>query len=70
VGFRISEIDQNPVAHVFRDEAVEGADHFGGALMIGGDDLAQVFRIESRRQRRRADQIAEHHGELPPFRTR
>ena len=33
--------------------------------MVGGDDLAQILGIEARRQRRRADQIAEHYGQLP-----
>ena len=35
--------------------------------MIDADDLAQVLGIEARRERRRADQIAEQHGELPAF---
>ena len=60
----IAEIDQHAVAHVFGDEAAEAGDHGGRAFVIGGDDVAQVFRIELRRQRGRADQIAEHHGEL------
>ena len=33
--------------------------------VVGADDLAQILGIEPRRQRGRADQIAEHHGELP-----
>jgi hypothetical protein len=33
----------------------------------GADDLAQILGVEPRRQRRRADQIAEHHRQLPPF---
>ena len=32
--------------------------------MIGADDVAQVFRIETGRQAGRTDQVAEHHGEL------
>jgi hypothetical protein len=35
--------------------------------MIRPDDLAQVLRIEALRQRRRADQVAEHHGQLAPL---
>ena len=35
--------------------------------MIGAEDLAQILGIEARRQRRRADQIAEHHGQLAPL---
>ena len=42
----IAEIDQHAVAHVFGDEAVEARDHAGRAFVVGGDDVAQVFRIE------------------------
>jgi hypothetical protein len=35
--------------------------------VIRGDDLAQILGIEPRRERGRADQVTEHHGELPPF---
>ena len=35
--------------------------------MVGADHLAQVLGIEPRRKRGRADQIAEHHGELAAF---
>ena len=33
--------------------------------MIRGDDLAQILGIEARRKLGRADQIAEHHRQLP-----
>ena len=64
VRFRIAEIDQHAVAHVFGDKAVEAGDHAGRAFVVGGDDVAQVFRIDAGRQRGRADQVAEHDGEL------
>jgi hypothetical protein len=35
--------------------------------MIHADDFAQVLGIEARRERCRADQIAEQNGELPTF---
>jgi hypothetical protein len=35
--------------------------------VIGADELSQILGVESRRQRRRADEIAEHHGQLPPL---
>ena len=35
--------------------------------MICGDDLAQILGIEPRRERGRADQVAEHHRQLPAF---
>ena len=67
VRVRIAEIDEHAVAHVLGDEAVVAADRVGDAAVIGADHLAQVLGIEPRRQRRRADQVAEHHGELAPL---
>ena len=64
---RVAEIDQHAVAHVFGDKAVELGDDFGDGAVIRGDDLAQILGIEPRRQRGRADQVAEHHRQLPAF---
>ena len=64
---RVAEINQNTVAHVFRDKAVEARDDLGDGAVIGGDDLAQILGIEPRRERGRADEIAEHHRQLPAF---
>ncbi len=64
---RIAEIDEDAVAHIFRDIAAELGHGFGRAFVIGGDDLAQILRIELRRQRGRADKIAEHHRDLAPL---
>jgi hypothetical protein len=33
--------------------------------VIGADDLAQILGIEPRRECGRADQIAEHHRQVP-----
>ncbi len=42
----IAVIDQDPTtAHVLRDEAAEAAHGFGDALLISGNDLAEVFRV-------------------------
>ena len=49
VGFArlgIAEIDQHAVAHIFGDIAAEARDYLGGACVVGGDDLAQILRIE------------------------
>ncbi len=62
---RIAEINEHAVAHVFGDKAGEPPDRFGDATVIGADDLAQVLGIKARRQRRRTDQIAKHHRQLP-----
>ena len=58
---------RDAVAHIFGDKAVEPGDHLGDGAVIGADDLAQILRIEPRRQRRRADEVAEHHRQLPAF---
>ena len=42
----------------------------GDGGLVGLDDLAQLLRVEPRRQRGRADQIDEHHGELPALGSR
>ncbi len=41
----IAVIDQDPTAHVLRDEAAKAAHGFGDALLISGNDLAEVFRV-------------------------
>ena len=64
---RIAEIDQHPVAHEFGDKAVVARDDAGNGVLIGADLLAQFLGVELRRQRRRADEIAEHHRQLPPL---
>jgi hypothetical protein len=64
---RIAEIDQHPVAHVFGDKAVIARDDGGNGVLIGAKLLAQFLGVEACRQRRRADEITEHHRQLPPF---
>jgi CHASE2 domain-containing sensor protein len=61
---RISEINQHAVAHILGDKAVKAADGVGDAAVVGADDLAQILGIEARGQRRRTNQIAEHHRQL------
>ena len=65
MGLRIAEIGEHAVAHVFGDEAAvalrsTSAQH----VVIGRDDLSHVLGVEPRRQRGRADEVAEHHREL------
>ena len=52
VGLRVAEVDQDPVAHVLGDEAAEALHGLRDALLVGRDDLAQVFRVHARRERR------------------
>src|SRR6185312_8756666 len=64
---RIAEQGKHAVAHVFGDHSAMMLDDRGAAAVIGADDLAHVLGIEQRRQRGRADQVAEHQRELPPL---
>ena len=61
MGLWVAEIDQYAIAHVPSDKAVEAADRLGDAIVVRAQNVAQVFRIEPRRQRCRADHIAEHY---------
>jgi hypothetical protein len=62
---RVAEIDQYAVAHVPGHEAIEPGDDLGNGTVIRSDDLAQILGIEARREPGRANQIAEHHRQLP-----
>ena len=64
VGLGVAEVDQNTIAHVLRDEPTEALHGLGDALLVGRNDLAEIFRVHARRERRRADQVGEHHRHL------
>ncbi len=60
----IAEIGKHAVPHEAGNDALVAADHLRDAGVISLHDLAQVLGIETRRKRRRAHQIAEHHRQL------
>ena len=64
MGLRIAEVDQHAVAHVLRYEPAEALHCLGDALLIGGNDLAQVLWVHTRRERGRTDEVREHHRDL------
>ena len=64
MGLRIAEVHEHAVAHVLRHEPAEALHSLGDALLIGGNDLAQVLRVHARRECRRADEVREHHRDL------
>ena len=68
VSLRIAEIREHAVAHVLRHEAAELGDRSGAGFMIGAEDWAVLFGIESVCEGCRSDEIAEHHRQLPPLR--
>jgi carbonic anhydrase/acetyltransferase-like protein (isoleucine patch superfamily) len=67
MGSQIAEIDQHPIAHVLGDKAVEAADRIGHGAVVVADQLPEILRIKTRRECRRADEVAEHHRQLPAF---
>ena len=60
----IPKICEHSIAHILRDESATASDQPRTTLVVGRDDVAHVFGIETRRHRCRADQIAEHDGKL------
>ena len=64
VGLGVTQIDQHPVPHVLRYEATEALHGLSDALLVGRNDLAEVFRVHARRERCRADEVREHHRDL------
>jgi hypothetical protein len=52
MGLGITKIDQHPIAHVLRNEAAEALHGLGDAFLIRRNDLAEVFRVHARGQRR------------------
>jgi hypothetical protein len=66
---RITEIGKHAVAHISGHDSLIVADDLGDAAMKERHHLAHVFRIKPRRERGRADQIAEHHRKLASLST-
>jgi hypothetical protein len=60
----IAEVGQYPVAPEIGEEAVIGLHDTSACGVIGLHHGAHLLRIESRRQRSRAHQIADHHSEV------
>ena len=48
----ITEVDENAVTHVLGDKAAEATHGLGDALLIGRNDLAEVFRVHAGREGR------------------
>ena len=63
-GLGIAEIGQYPVANVPGDETAGTGDEIGAAAVVRADDLAHVLGVEPRRERGRANEVAEHDREL------
>src|SRR5262245_23087298 len=48
--------------------ALKAGDYLGAGVLIGAHHLPELFGVKLRRERGRADQVTEEHGELAPFR--
>ncbi len=64
---RVTEINQHPIAHILGDKPGEAADRLGDGATVGADDLPQIFGVQPRGERGRADEVAEHHRQLAAF---
>ena len=64
VRLRVAVVDEEAVAEVLRDVSLEALDHLGTARLVGAHHLAEVLGVETARERRRPDEIAEEHREL------
>ena len=64
MGLGIAEIGQHPVTHVLGDETAGLGDEIGAAALVCTNDLTHVLGVEPRRQRGRADKVAEHYRQL------
>ena len=64
---RIAEVDQAAIAEQLRHMAVVRRHRGGHRVVIASDQALQIFRVEPAGQQGRADQVAEHHGELAPL---
>src|ERR1051326_3515524 len=63
----IAEIDQQGIPDIPRDIAVQVMNNFFAGHLIGLHDLAQLFGVELLREGGGADQVTEHHRQLPPL---
>ncbi len=52
VGLGVAQIHEHPVAHVLCNEAAEALHGLPNALLIGRNDLAEVFRVHAGREGR------------------
>jgi len=64
---RVSEQRHQPVAEFLGDTPAHLRHRLRRGVEVGADQIAPILGVERGRNGGRADQIAEHHGEMPPF---
>ncbi len=52
---RVAEIDQHAITHVFSDKAFKATNRLANRAVVIPDQLAQILRVMTGRQRGRAD---------------
>ena len=67
VSVGIAEVHHDAIAHILGDSAAKLAHCFFGAARIGREDISQILRVHAGGERRRPDQIGEHHCDLAAF---
>jgi hypothetical protein len=67
MGIGISKVDQQPIAHVFGDIAIEPTNRLGTSVEKTSGHVLEVFRIHPARQGGRIHQITKHHRQLTTF---
>ena len=63
----VAKVDEQPIPEVLRNMPLVALNHHGRSLLIGPHNGPEVFRVKLPREHRRAHQVAEQHGQLPPF---
>jgi hypothetical protein len=58
---RVTEIDEDAVAHIL---TTKPPNRLGNALLVRGDDLAQVLRVHAGGKCCGTDEVREHHCNL------
>ena len=64
---RVAEIDVHAIAQVLGDKSVKSRHHIGDHFVEGGDQIAHVLGVETCREGRRADHVADHDRQLSPL---
>src|SRR5215831_5095502 len=67
MGLGVAKADEHPFAKELFDIPPKTGDHLGASLHIGPEHIAEVFGIQSPRERRRLHQVAKHYRELAPL---
>jgi hypothetical protein len=57
MGLRVAKIDEYAIAHVLGDKTTKPRHCLRNALLLGGNNLADVLRVHARRKPRRPDEV-------------